>query len=64
MAQAAELRLKKQSYHRSEDALIEHFLKSEDPLWEDMPLPSVADPEEEKPKISVGTLQGCSRFHG
>ena len=23
---------KKQSYHRSEDALIDHFLKSEDPF--------------------------------
>ena len=53
---------KKQSYHRSEDALIEHFCQKEDPLWEDIPLPSVADPQEENllrsrcTKISAGTF--------
>ena len=58
---------KKQSYHRSEDALIEHFLKSEDPLWEDIPLPSVADPEEEdllKPKSLLEHCKDYSRVYG
>ena len=50
---------KKQSYHRSEDALIEHFLKSEDPLWEDIPLPSVADPEEENLLRPKSLLERC-----
>ena len=50
---------KKQSYHRSEDALIDHFLKSEDPLWEDIPLPSVADPEEENLLKPKSLLEHC-----
>ena len=52
---------KKQSYHRSEDALIDHFLKSEDPLWEDIPLPSpsVADPQEENLLRPKTLLEHC-----
>ena len=41
---------KKQSYHRSEAALVNHFLQSDqsdDLFWEDIPLPSVGDPQEE-----------------
>ena len=53
------IEIKKKSYHRSEDALIEHFLKSEDPLWEDIPLPSVADPEEENLVKSKSLLEHC-----
>ena len=50
---------RKQSYHRSEDALIDHFLKSEDPLWEDIPLPSVADPEEANLLKPKSLLEHC-----
>ena len=50
---------KKQSYHRSEDALIDHFLKSEDPLWADIPLPSVADPQEESLLGPKTLLEHC-----
>ena len=53
------LEAKKQSYHRSEDALIDHFLKTEDPLWEDIPLPSVADPEEENLMRPKTLLEHC-----
>ena len=42
MAQTAGLKPRSNLTIRSEDALIDHFLKSEDPLWEDIPLPSVA----------------------
>ena len=51
---------KKQSYHRSEDALIDHFLKNEDPLWEDIPLPSVADPQEENLLRPKSLLEHCT----
>ena len=50
---------KKQSYHRSEDALIDHFLKNEDPFWEDIPLPSVADPQEENLLRPKSLLEHC-----
>ena len=50
----------KQSYHRSEDALIEHFVKTEDPLWEDIPLPSVADPQEENLLRPKSLLEHCN----
>ena len=38
---------RKQSHHVSQDALISHFLENDEHLWKDIPLPSVADPEEE-----------------
>ena len=40
-------------------ALIDHFLKSEDPLWEDIPLPSVADPQEENLLRPKSLLEHC-----
>ena len=55
----SKIEAKKQSYHRSEDALIDHFLKSEDPLWEDIPLPSVADPQEENLLRPKSLLEHC-----
>ena len=51
---------KKQSYHRSEDALIDHFCQKEDPLWEDIPLPSVADPQEENLLRPKSLLEHCN----
>ena len=53
------LEAKKQSHHRSEDALIDHFLKTDDHLWEDIPLPSVADQEEEKLMRPKTLLEHC-----
>ena len=56
---------KGQSYHRSEDALVEHLVKSEDPLWEDIPLPSVAHPQEEnllKPKSLLEHCMNAQEF--
>ena len=51
---------KKQSYHRSEAALIDHFLNCEDPLWEDIPIPSVADPQEENLLRPKSLLEHCT----
>ena len=51
---------KKQSYHRSTDALIEHFCRTDDPLWEDIPLPSVADPQEENLLRPKSLLEHCN----
>ena len=53
------LEARKQSHHRSEDALIDHFLKTDDHLWEDIPLPSVADPEEENLMRPKTLLEHC-----
>ena len=53
------LEAKKYSHHRSEDALIDHFLKSDDQLWEEIPLPSVADPEEENLMRPKTLLEHC-----
>ena len=56
---------RKQSHHRSEDALVDHFLKMEDQLWEDIPLPSVADPEEEnllRPKTLLEHCKDAQEF--
>ena len=44
---------RRQYHRRSHDALCSHFLENNEHLWVDIPLPSVADPEEEnllKPK--------------
>ena len=53
------LEARKQSHHRSEDALIDHFLKTDDHLWEDIPLPSAADPEEENLMRPKTLLEHC-----
>ena len=53
------LEARKQSHHRPEDALIDHFLKTDDHLWEDLPLPSVADPEEENLMRPKTLLEHC-----
>ena len=49
----------KQSHHSSEDALRDHFLKTDDHLWEDIPLPSVTDPEEENLLRPKTLLEHC-----
>ena len=44
---------RKQHHHRSQDALISHYLEDDEHLRENVSLPSMADPEEEnllKPK--------------
>ena len=53
------LEARKQSHHRSEDALIDHFLKTDDHLWEDIPLPIVADAEEENLMRPKTLLEHC-----
>ena len=53
------LEAKNQSHHQSENALIDHFLKTDDPLWEDIPLPSVVDPEEENLMRPKTLLEHC-----
>ena len=35
------------THHRSHDALISHLLKNDEHLWDDIPVPSVADPNDE-----------------
>ena len=59
------LEARKLSYHRSEDALVDHFLENDDRLWEDIPLPSVADPEEEnllRPKTLLEHCKDAQEF--
>ena len=54
---------KKQSYHRSEKALINHFLQSDqsdDLFWQDIPLPSVADPQEENLLRPKSLFEHCA----
>ena len=56
---------RKQSHHRSQDALISHFLENDEHLWEDIPLPSVADPEEEnllRPKTLLEHCKDAQEF--
>ena len=58
---------RKQSHHRSQDALISHFLENNEHLWEDIPLPSVADPEEEnllRPKTLLEHCKDAQEFYG
>ena len=48
------------SHHRSHEALVSHFLKNDEQLWENLPVPSVADPTDAsflRPK----TLLDCCR---
>ena len=47
-------------YHRSHTALVDHLAQNDEHLWENTPLPSVADPNDShllKPK----TLLDCCR---
>ena len=48
-------------------ALFSHHLDNNEHLWDNLPIPSVADPTDAnlvKPKTFVGLLQGCARVHG
>ena len=54
-----------QTYHRSYDALISHFLQNDEHLWTDIPVPSVADPNETNllgPKTLLECCQCAQEF--
>ena len=54
-----------QTYHRSNDALISHFLQNDDRLWTDIPVPSVADPNDTNllgPKTFLECCQRAQEF--
>ena len=56
---------RKQYHRRSQDALLCHLLENEEDLWEDIPLPSVADPEDEnllKPKTLLEHCKDAQEF--
>ena len=56
---------RKQYHRRSQDALLCHLLENDEDLWEDIPLPSVADPEEEnllKPKTLLEHCKDAQEF--
>ena len=56
---------RKQYHRRSQDALLSHFLENDEDLWEDIPLPSVADPDEEnvlKPKTLLEHCKDAQEF--
>ena len=61
----SKIEARKQSHHRSEDALLSHYLENNEHLWTNIPLPSVADPEEEnllKPKTLLEHCKDAQRF--
>ena len=47
-------------HHRSNEALISHFLPNHEHLWSNLPVPSVADPTDEN-LLSPQTLLECCR---
>ena len=56
---------RKQYHHRSHDALMSHFLEDDKELWEEIPLPSMADPDEEnllKPKTLLEHCKDAQEF--
>ena len=56
---------RKQYHHRSHDALLSYFLENDEHLWEDIPLPSVADPEDEnllKPKTLLEHCKDAQEY--
>ena len=56
---------RKQYHDRSHDALMSHFLEDDEELWEDIPLPSMADPDEEnllKPKTLLEHCKDAQEF--
>ena len=50
---------RQQYHHRSHDALLSYFLENDEHLWEDIPLPSVADPDEENLMKPKTLLEHC-----
>ena len=61
----SKVQARKQYHHRSEDALISHSLENDEHLWTNIPLPSVADPEEEnllKPKTLLEHCKDAQEF--
>ena len=55
----------KQSHHRSHDALYRHFVGNQEHLWSDIPLPSVADPDEKnlmKPKTPLEHCKDAQEY--
>ena len=48
------------THHRSHDALISHFLENDEHLWTDIPVPSIADPNDTN-LLGPKTLLECCR---
>ena len=51
---------RQQFHHRSNEALISHFLPNDEHLWSNLPVPSVADPTDEN-LLRPKTLLECCR---
>ena len=52
-------------YHRSHTALVDHLAPNDEHLWENIPLPSIADPNDShllKPKTLLDCLPVCPRI--
>ena len=47
-------------YHRSSTAVADHLAKAEGQLWENIPLPSIADPTDSH-LLKLKTLLDCCR---
>ena len=47
-------------HHRSHEALISHFLANDEHLWDDPPVPSVADPTDSN-LLRPKTLLDCCK---
>ena len=56
---------RQQYRHRSDEALVSHFLSDNEHLWDDLPVPSVADPTDEnllKPKTLLECCKDAQEF--
>ena len=54
-----------QYYHRSHAALVSHLVQNDEHLWENIPLPSAADPNDSnllKPKTLLDCCQSAQEF--
>ena len=47
--------------HRSYAALVDHLKQNDEHLWDDMPLPSVADPNDSNLVRPMTLLDSCQR---
>ena len=56
---------REQYRHRSYEALLRHFLANDEHLWDDLPVPSVADPTDAnlvKPKTLLDCCKDAQEF--
>ena len=56
---------REQYHHRSYEALLSHFIANDEHLWDDIPLPSVADPTDAnlvKPKTLLDCCKDAQEF--